>query len=119
MKRVETITQEAPPALPVSAVARDVGATTAVTVGLPSAKVKDGHRQRKAIVYIRQSTPQQVLEHRESADRQYSLVHRAALLGLPIAWRSSTKIKDVAGNLPREDSASNTCWRRLAWTTSA
>ena len=65
MKRVETITQEAPPALPVSAVARDVGATTAVTVGLPSAKVKDGHRQRKAIVYIRQSTPQQVLEHRE------------------------------------------------------
>src|SRR5438270_1631130 len=83
MKRVETITQEAPPPLPVSAVARDVGATTAVTVGLPSSKVKDGHRQRKAVVYIRQSTPQQVLEHRESADRQYALVHRAALLGWP------------------------------------
>src|SRR5262249_14711533 len=51
--------------------------------GLPSSKIRDGHRQRKAIVYIRQSTPQQVLEHRESADRQYALVQRAALLGWP------------------------------------
>src|SRR5437764_4659994 len=49
----------------------------------PSSKVRPGHWQRKAVVYIRQSTPQQVLEHRESADRQYSLVHRAALLGWP------------------------------------
>jgi DNA invertase Pin-like site-specific DNA recombinase len=48
---------------------------------LASTKVRDGHWQRKAVVYIRQSTPQQVVEHRESADRQYGLVHRAALLG--------------------------------------
>src|SRR5712691_10742769 len=48
-----------------------------------STKIRDWHLQRKAIVYIRQSTPQQVIEHRESADRQYSLVHRATLLGWP------------------------------------
>src|SRR5436305_6265653 len=83
MKRVETIAQETRPTLPVAAVARDVVATTDVAVALPSSKGKDGHRQRKAIVYIRQSTPQQVLEHRASTDRQYSLVHRAALLGWP------------------------------------
>src|SRR5271157_3531706 len=50
-------------------------------MSLPSSKVQDGHRQRKALVYIRQSTPQQVIDHRESADRQYSLVHRATFLG--------------------------------------
>jgi DNA invertase Pin-like site-specific DNA recombinase len=46
-------------------------------------KIRPWHLQRKAIVYIRQSTPQQVLDHRESADRQYGLVHRAAALGWP------------------------------------
>jgi DNA invertase Pin-like site-specific DNA recombinase len=50
---------------------------------LPSLQVQEGHLLRKAIVYIRQSTAQQILEHRESADRQYALVHRAALLGWP------------------------------------
>jgi len=50
-------------------------------MSLSSSKVAAGHLQRKAIVYIRQSTAQQVLEHRESADRQYSLVQRAVLLG--------------------------------------
>jgi DNA invertase Pin-like site-specific DNA recombinase len=50
---------------------------------LPPHKLKDWHLQRKAIVYIRQSTAQQVLEHRESTDRQYALVHRATLLGWP------------------------------------
>jgi DNA invertase Pin-like site-specific DNA recombinase len=59
------------------------GTTVDAAFSMPSLKVKDWHRQRKAIVYIRQSTPQQVLEHRESTDRQYSLVHRAALLGWP------------------------------------
>src|SRR5438105_5787322 len=52
-------------------------------MSLISPKLRDWHLQRKAIVYIRQSTPQQVIEHRESAARQYSLVHRAAILGWP------------------------------------
>jgi DNA invertase Pin-like site-specific DNA recombinase len=48
---------------------------------LASPKIRDWHLQRKAVVYIRQSTPQQVIEHRESADRQYALVQRAFSLG--------------------------------------
>jgi hypothetical protein len=44
-------------------------------------KIQAWHLERRAIVYIRQSTPQQVIENRESADRQYSLVHRAVDLG--------------------------------------
>ena len=46
-----------------------------------SAKVKPGHLSRKAIVYIRQSTAQQVLNHRESTARQYALDQRAVQLG--------------------------------------
>jgi DNA invertase Pin-like site-specific DNA recombinase len=38
-----------------------------------------------AIVYVRQSTPQQVLEHRESTARQYALADRAVALGWPAA----------------------------------
>jgi len=44
-------------------------------------KVQACHLQRSAIVYIRQSTPHQVIDNRESTDRQYSLVHRAVDLG--------------------------------------
>lgn len=36
-----------------------------------------------AIVYIRQSSPQQVLDHRESRERQYALVNYAMGLGWP------------------------------------
>jgi DNA invertase Pin-like site-specific DNA recombinase len=46
-----------------------------------SEKIKDEHLQRLAIVYVRQSTQQQVLEHRESTARQYALAHRAVALG--------------------------------------
>jgi len=38
-----------------------------------------------AIVYVRQSTQQQVLEHRESTARQYALADRAMALGWPKA----------------------------------
>src|SRR3954447_23502508 len=60
-----------------------VAATSDMPMSLSSSKIRTWHLQRKAIVYIRQSTPQQVLDHRESADRQYGLVHRAAALGWP------------------------------------
>jgi DNA invertase Pin-like site-specific DNA recombinase len=46
-----------------------------------SPKVQAGHLQRSAIVYIRQSTPHQIIDNRESTERQYALVHRAADLG--------------------------------------
>jgi hypothetical protein len=50
-----------------------------------SEKIKDEHLQRTAIVYVRQSTQQQVLEHRESTARQYALADRAVVLGWPVA----------------------------------
>jgi DNA invertase Pin-like site-specific DNA recombinase len=46
-----------------------------------SAKVKPGHLCRKAIVYVRQSTAQQVLNNQESTARQYALDRRAVQLG--------------------------------------
>ena len=52
---------------------------------LRSEKISDEHLQRLAIVYVRQSTQQQVLEHRESAARQYALADRAVALGWPAA----------------------------------
>lgn len=50
---------------------------------LRSPKIKPWHLDRIAIVYIRQSTPQQILEHKESTNRQYGLVDRAIALGWP------------------------------------
>src|SRR5438067_8361813 len=50
-------------------------------MALRSAKVREHHLQRKAIVYIRQSSPHQVLEHTESTARQYALVDVAIALG--------------------------------------
>jgi DNA invertase Pin-like site-specific DNA recombinase len=49
----------------------------------PSHKVLPAHLDKRAVVYVRQSTPQQVAEHRESADLQYQLVRRAVELGWP------------------------------------
>lgn len=44
-------------------------------------KVKPIHLARAALVYVRQSTAQQVLNHRESTARQYELDRRAVQLG--------------------------------------
>jgi DNA invertase Pin-like site-specific DNA recombinase len=48
-------------------------------------KIRPRHCERLAIVYVRQSTPQQVQDHRESADLQYQLRRRAVELG----WQDS------------------------------
>ena len=50
-------------------------------VALASPKLRTWHLDRKAIIYVRQSTPQQVIKHRESRERQYALVERAVALG--------------------------------------
>jgi DNA invertase Pin-like site-specific DNA recombinase len=81
MKRVDaqpTETLASAPPVPRSCLSQS---KSDMAMSLVSNKIRDWHLHRKAIVYIRQSTPQQVLEHRESADRQYSLVDRARLLG--------------------------------------
>lgn len=51
------------------------------TSGRASAKLQSHHLDRLAIVYVRQSSPQQVLDHKESTARQYALVDLAAELG--------------------------------------
>jgi DNA invertase Pin-like site-specific DNA recombinase len=52
-------------------------------VRLASSKIRDTHLDRLAIVYVRQSSPQQVLENRESTARQYALADYAQVLGWP------------------------------------
>lgn len=54
-------------------------------ITIRSEKIRDEHLQRLAVVYVRQSTQQQVLEHRESTARQYALADRAVALGWPSA----------------------------------
>jgi DNA invertase Pin-like site-specific DNA recombinase len=49
--------------------------------GLRSEKILPVHLERLAMVYVRQSTLQQVLEHQESTRLQYGLVNHAQALG--------------------------------------
>jgi DNA invertase Pin-like site-specific DNA recombinase len=46
-------------------------------------KIQGWHRDRLAVVYVRQSSRQQVLDHSESTRLQYGLAGRAAALGWP------------------------------------
>jgi len=76
-------------AIDVRAVARPVdpvtrGDASAGALGVlsgGSSKIQGHHRERLAVVYVRQSSPHQVLAHRESAALQYALAHRAVHLG--------------------------------------
>jgi hypothetical protein len=49
-------------------------------------KIRAEHLQRRACVYIRQSTVFQVTHHRESTERQYNLRERALAFG----WTADT-----------------------------
>jgi len=46
-----------------------------------SQKLTASQLKRSAFLYVRQSTPRQVLEHTESTARQYALRKRAVALG--------------------------------------
>jgi excisionase family DNA binding protein len=59
-------------------------------------KISEQHRHRRAVVYVRQSTPTQVQEHAESRARQYRLRERALELGWPEA-----QVAVVDGDLGR------------------
>lgn len=50
---------------------------------LVNLKIQPTHLAKLAIVYVRQSSPHQVLHHRESRERQYALTDRAVALGWP------------------------------------
>ena len=51
------------------------------------------HLTRKAVIYIRQSTPHQVVSHHESLRLQYALGTRARQLGWPIGSMSARVAK--------------------------
>ena len=46
-------------------------------------KITERHRQRRAVVYVRQSSPGQLERNTESTARQYALRERAVELGWP------------------------------------
>ena len=66
-------------------------------------KVQPRHLDRLAIVYVRQSTLQQLEQHRESTALQYGLAERACGLGwpftrevtLPLAYRISALVPNT------------------------
>jgi DNA invertase Pin-like site-specific DNA recombinase len=62
-------------------------------------KVTGRHRQRRAVVYVRQSTPGQVERNTESAARQYALAERAVELGWPAG--SVLVVDEDTGQLAR------------------
>jgi DNA invertase Pin-like site-specific DNA recombinase len=51
--------------------------------GRRSTAITDRHRSKLAIVYVRQSSTQQIFDHQESRERQYALADYAATLGWP------------------------------------
>jgi DNA invertase Pin-like site-specific DNA recombinase len=57
-------------------------------------KIASSHRERLAVVYLRQSSPRQVRENFRSTERQYSLAEEAARLG----WEAE-RILTVDGDL--------------------
>ena len=57
-------------------------------------KIAEHHHSRLAYVYLRQSTPGQVLHHHESTERQYALREKAQELG----W-SEASIRTLDGDL--------------------
>src|SRR5437764_15079188 len=50
---------------------------------MPELKITNAHLERDAYLYVRQSTPRQVLENTESTQGQYALRERAVALGWP------------------------------------
>lgn len=89
-----------------------------------NSKILKTHLERRAVVYLRQSTPQQVESNRESTERQYALADRAQLLG----WENS-QIQILDGDLGksgqtttgREDfhASDGSCGSQVLWAQSS
>ncbi len=74
-------------------------------------KIQVGHLERTAYVYVRQSTPHQLEQNRESTQRQYALVERAGALG----WRAERiQVIDEDLGLSGAGSAERAGFARLA-----
>ena len=81
-----------------------------------SEKIADHHLQRPAIVYVRQSTQQQVQDHRESTARQYALVDRAVALGWP---RAAVEVIDEDQGMSGSSLVGRTGFQKLLADVSA
>src|SRR5439155_12171113 len=73
--------------------AKGVAATDSISRRRPMTKITAEHLTCRAFVYVRQSTPDQVLNNHESRRRQYALADRARTLG----WSEVEVIDDDLG----------------------
>jgi DNA invertase Pin-like site-specific DNA recombinase len=62
---------------------RSPDSTDRLVAGFASAKIRPQHWERLAVIYVRQSSPRQVIDHQESKARQYLLADHAVRLGWP------------------------------------
>jgi DNA invertase Pin-like site-specific DNA recombinase len=77
------LAEDCRPGLGVSDECSEVGGASVPTLLLSTEKVTASHRSRDRYVYVRQSTPSQMIHHTESLARQYELRERAVMLGWP------------------------------------
>src|ERR1700724_1328709 len=78
---------------------------------MTTTKIQSTHCERIAFVYVRQSTPLQVIENRESTERQYRLQERAMELG----WaRGRVEVIDEDQGRSGSTAAYRTGFQRLA-----
>src|SRR5215510_9790060 len=78
---------------------------------MTTTKIQSVHCERVAFVYVRQSTPLQVIENRESTERQYHLRERAIELGWP---PSRVEVIDEDQGRSGSTAAHRTGFQRLA-----
>src|SRR5260370_7658954 len=78
---------------------------------MKTTKIQSTHCDRIAFVYVRQSTPLQVIENRESTERQYHLRERAIELGWP---SSRVEVIDEDQGRSGSTAAHRTGFQRLA-----
>lgn len=76
-----------------------------------SMKIQAGHLERQAVVYLRQSSPRQVLHHRESAVNQRALRERLVELGWP---KNRVSVVDEDQGLSGKHSAGRDGFQKLA-----
>src|SRR4030081_220210 len=82
-----------------------------------SEKIKPHHRERKAILYVRQSSAHQVLHNRESNALQYAMRDRLTALG----WSRIETVDDDLGRSAAGVSRAPALiewWPRSAWARS-
>src|ERR1700736_2148906 len=66
-----------------SPAARTLPSSPSAAFGRRTTTLCDRHLSKLAIVYVRQSSTQQIFDHKESRERQYALADYAATLGWP------------------------------------